>query len=301
MVPLDLGPAPRLFFGEELSLIGCSLSSTSGARKSLLIVTGTTGVNQDHPGPKLSHLRIWPRLLHPLLLAPSPSTLLQPRGRLRGSPCEVFSWQGPLPRTLFPWTPTARPGSPVFLMDSARMSPLVRSLPCPGYHAVPYLHVCSSVSLRGCGPANSNLCCTLPPAHRRGLLCAPFSLLLTHWVIISYLTFVSTIRQPFWAGALLVCCQLYPQCLGIAVWRDCRGKTGAPAQSATCPQSAVDPLGWAHKLTQRTLTQGPLPEPAQGPLQTPSLPQKKDTLLHFAQKCISVTSQSTDIYPGPRW
>lgn len=31
------------------------------------------------------------------------------------------------------------------------------------------------------------------------------------------------------------------------------------------------------------------------------LKKKETTLLHFAQKCISVTPQSTDIYADPRW
>lgn len=56
------------------------------------------------------------------------------------------------------------------------------------------------LALRHCGPANwsSPNPYILPPAHRR-CLWAPFSLPITHWLIISYLTFVDHQTKPPWA------------------------------------------------------------------------------------------------------
>ena len=161
---------------------------------------------------KPSHLTIWPQLLRPLLLAP----LILPSAVATGA-ASWFSLKGPSPGR----GPLSR--TPLFLaLYSQAWQP---SLPA-GFSSK--VSPCEKPPL----PAPGQQCCW--PA--RGA-CSVFpSPCFSHTIIISYLTFVSTIRQPLEAGTLLVCGQLDPQCLGTGVWRDRRGKAGVPAPSATAEE-----------------------------------------------------------------
>lgn len=110
---------------------------------------------------------------------------------------------------------------------------------------------------------------------------------------------------PPWAEGLL------PAASGARAWGCGENGRRHGLQANPPPVSRLQftgPPGCAQRLAPGTLPaagpliQGPVPKLLPAPLLTPSLLQKKTPCsFHFAQKCISVTSQSTDIYPGPRW
>lgn len=96
---------------------------------------------------------------------------------------------------------------------------------------------------------------------------------------------------PPQAGGLWDCCS----CIPVSGHGRVQRMRGGRSFSPICRLSP----SWAHKSTRcmlpiaGPLLQGPVLEMAPAPLLTPPLLQKRHCSFHFAQKCISVTSQST--------